>query len=435
MATASIASADASSGSQQAFDRLERSLPGGDTRTSTFYAPHPVAMARGDGCRIFDVDGNTYLDLMNNFTALVHGHSHKRITAAIRDQALDGVAFSAPHLAQAELAERIKERVASVDLVRFTNSGTEAVMVAIRAARAATGRALIVKANGGYHGSWDQLPMAKQDNTAGIPPLTQELLRWCDYNDVDSLRSVMDQEGGSVAAILLEPVMGGGGVITGSEEFLHSARDLATRYGALFVLDEVMTARLDVRGYQAVAGVRPDLTTFGKIIGGGLPVGAVGGLEEVMGIFDPRRDGHLYHGGTTNGNPLTMVAGCASLDLLPRQEVERINRLGDRLVKRLEDGFSAVGLPMTLTHNGSLIQLHHGRRTITNYDDVAVEDPVVGRLHARSLSHGVSFARRGLLNVSTAMTESEIDEIAERITEAAKEVVETEALTAPDRKR
>ena len=412
-------------GSVQAFDRLVRSLPGGDTRTSTFYLPQPLILARGQGPQVIDIDGNAYFDLVNNFTALIHGHAHAGIVSAIQNQASEGVAFSAPHVAQAALAEQIKSRISSAELVRFTNSGTEAVIVAVRAARAATGRSLVVKAHGGYHGSWEQLPMSRHDSMAGVPKEVQNLLRWCDYNDVEGLRSIMDAEGSDVAAILLEPVMGGGGVITGSPEFLRAARSLATEHGAVLVFDEVMSVRLHVGGYQAVVGVDPDLTTLGKIIGGGLPVGAVGGRREIMEIFDPRIEGHLYHGGTTNGNPLTMVAGCASLDLLPQEEIDRINALSRRLVGRLEDAFSAAGLDITVTSSGSLLHFHHGHREIKTYDDVDTEDPVIGLLHSRAVSHGVFFARRGLANVSTAMTEAIVDEVAARLAEAADDVVQT----------
>jgi glutamate-1-semialdehyde 2,1-aminomutase len=395
-------------------ERLRAVLPGGDTRTGTFYPPYPLALTRGQGYRVWDVDGNEFIDCVNNFTSLVHGNAAPAIVEALKAQAELGTAFPAPIELQAEVAERICDRVASVERVRFANSGSEAVLLAIRAARAFTGRDEIVKAHGGYHGFWEQVPMAF--GAPGIPKAVQELASEVDFNDAGQLEDVMRRRGDRVAAILLEPVMTAAGVIAGSGDYLRLARDLADRYGALLVLDEIVTLRLHRGGYQAVAGVDPDLTTMAKIIGGGLPVGAVGGRADVLDVYNPLRPGHIVHSGTFNGNAMTLAAGRASLDLLTQTEIDRINALGDRLAGRLQQLLPEA----VVTSVGSLIQVHFGTGPeIRCYRDTNMQSETLTRFHLASLEEGVYFASRGLLNLSTAMDEATVDEIADRLGRAA----------------
>jgi glutamate-1-semialdehyde 2,1-aminomutase len=401
--------------SERLGERLRRSLPGGDTRSITYFAPYPVVIERGSGYEMADADGNTYIDLLNNYTALVHGHAHPAIVRAIVDHAPLGTVFPAPHEAQAALAEEIVRRIPSVERVRFTNSGSEAVMQAVRVARAYTGREVIVKADGGYHGSWEQVPMAASDPApAGTPREVAGLVRFVPYNDVDALGSLMRQEGDKVAAILLEPVLGEG-VIAGDPEYFRAARELATRYAALLVLDEVVTARLAVGGYQSVLGVEPDLTTFGKIIGGGLPVGAVGGRADVMAGFDPRRPHAVTHSGTFNGNPLTTAAGLVSLTLLTEAEIDRINHLGGVLAAGLRDAIREAGLPGWVTDCGSLLHLHfESRGDVRTFADVNLESQVLAQVHLACMEEGLFIAPRGLLNTSTAFTEAAVEEAVAR---------------------
>jgi glutamate-1-semialdehyde 2,1-aminomutase len=288
--------------SAQLSERLRRVLPAGDTRSATYYRPYPLALARGAGCEVWDVDGNRLIDLLNNFTSLIHGHSHPRIAAAIREQLELGTVFPAPNALQAELAERICARLASVEMVRYTNSGTESVIQAVRAARAYTGRVEIVKAIGGYHGSWEQVPTTYETgngggesteaalSAVGVPAFVQDVVHMVPYNDPGPLEQLMQERGERIAALIFEPVLGHG-VIAGDPEFFATARRLADEYGALLILDEVVTLRLAPGGYQSVLGVRPDLTTLAKIIGGGLPVGAVGGRGPTTATRSPWRLG------------------------------------------------------------------------------------------------------------------------------------------------
>ena len=390
-------------GSAALFARMEGLLPAGNTRATTWYAPFPVALARGAGCRVWDVDGNEYLDFLSNYTANVHGHAFAPIVEAIARTARNGWSFPAPSEQQADLAARICDRFAAIDRVRFTNSGTEAVMAAVRAARAFTGRSMIVKAIGGYHGCWEQvaagagedLPSGVAELEPGIPPEVAALVVQVPYDDIGALEAAMTSQGPRVAAILLEPVLGHA-IEPASIGYLQAAGRLAHDHGALLILDEVITARLHTGGRQTQLGLAPDLTTLGKVIGGGLPVGAVGGRAEVMEVFDPRRDRFVEHHGTFNGNGLAMAAGCASLDALPQGEIDRIDALGARLAGGLSKALADAGLPGHVAQVGSLLHVHlpeRERRT----------------LHAATLAEGLYMAPRGQLSISTPMDDAVVD--------------------------
>jgi glutamate-1-semialdehyde 2,1-aminomutase len=419
--------------SRELIDRLSHSIPGGNTRSLAHFPPYPLAISHGSGCRIWDVDGNEFVDLLNNYTATVHGHAVPAINEAMNKQAALGTVFPAPARAQAELAERIVDRVASVEKVRFANSGTEAVMMAVRAARAFTGREKIIKSEGGYHGMWEQVPVSHQDTSSGrrtaTPEAVRELVRLVDYNDVAGLEAAME-EGESVAAIILEPVTGTG-VLTGMPEYFATARRLADEHGALLICDEVITLRLAVGGYQEILGVRPDLTTMGKVIGGGLPVGAFGGREDIMSLFDPRLPDHLHHSGTFNGNLMTMAAGRAALDLLTRDEIERLNALGERLADGLRelfaqrDEFGAV-----VTSCGSLVHVNFETEgEVRTYSDLNLDSPVMAAFHLAALDEGVYFAPRCFMNTSTAMDEQVIDNVLEACSRAMVRVASLLDLT------
>jgi glutamate-1-semialdehyde 2,1-aminomutase len=251
-----------------------------------------------------------------------------------------------------------------------------------------------VKADGGYHGSWEQTPMRRDEAHRGTPAGSLADLRWVDYNDTAQLEAVMAADGEQVAAVILEPVLGAGGVEIGEPAFLAAARRLADENGALLILDEVMTLRLAPGGRQAEVGITPDLTTLGKIIGGGLPVGAIGGRADVLDQFDPRRSDHVEHGGTGNGNPLTMAAGLAAMQLLTPVEIERINALGARLAEGLRTLLGAEAVRSC----GSLVQITRDAEP----------------MHRAALANGLFFAQRGLLCTSTAMDEQVVDEVLER---------------------
>lgn len=395
--------------SYQLMERLCKTMPGGNTRTGSFYAPFPLALSHGEGFRIWDIDGNEFIDLLNNYAALVHGHGHPAILEAITKQAHKALVFPAPSSLQAELSERICSRISSIERLRFTNSGTEAIMLTIRVARVFTGRDEIVMADQGYHGSWEQVSTGY--GTAGIPGGVKSLAHLVRYNDVEALESVMKVHGSNVAAILLEPVLGAGGIFGGTCQFFAAARRLADEYGALLILDEVITARLALGGYQSILGVRPDITVLGKLIGGGLPVGAFGGRSDIMDLFDPQRAVRLRHDGTFNGNPLSMAAGCVSLDLLTESEIERINSLGSLLGARLTQGLYDRQVDGKINVVGSLIQLH-------------IPANILAALHLSALEHGLYVAPRIYLNISTVMNKEVVDTVADRLLQALDKVLE-----------
>ena len=391
--------------SEELFERLAQVMPGASTRTVTHYDPFPIALERGQGCRLWDVDGNEYIELLNNYTALVHGHNHPAIVEALVSTATGAfcAAVPAPIALQGELAARICERTPSIDLVRFTNSASEAVMMAVRVARAYTGRDDFIMPANGYGGGWDQVMLAGTDEEhpegaqggvpAGIPQVLTEVVHFVRYNDIEHLEQLMDEHGDATAALLFEPILGH--ILEPADpEFIRTALRLAHEHGALLILDETITSRLYVGGWQAEHHIEPDLTTLGKTIGGGTPVGAFGGKEHVMRILDPRADAALAAHGTMNGSPLCMAAGCASLDLLDAAAIDSINTMGDVLARQLDDIGRDAGVRV---HNyGSLLQANA---------------PDVLGLHRACLEEGLYIAPRGSMNLSTVMDDAVLDEI------------------------
>lgn len=406
-----------------------RVMPGGDTRTVAFHAPYPLAVAEGAGCRIQDADGRTYIDLLNNYTSLIHGHGHPAIVAAVMAHIPTGTAFPAPNEAQTRLAEIITERVRSVDLVRFCNSGTEGVMNAIRAARAFTGRDLMVKMEGGYHGTYDDIEVSVHPplndpaigpanaprsvlGTRGVPQNTVDNVLVTPLNNIPAIERIMAARGDEVAAIIVEPVMGSAGMLPADRDYLRALRELATEHGALLIFDEVMSFRLEAGGVQEHFGVQPDLTTFAKIIGGGFPVGGFGGRASVMEQFDPQRPAPLWQSGTFNGNLITMAAGVAAMKAYTSAEVARINALGDRLRTGLRDAAIDADVPAAVTGYGSFVGFHLGASDVRTYRDAAATDKALARLlHLALLLEGVYVAPRLMMCTSTPMNEATIDEV------------------------
>lgn len=402
-----------------------RYLPGGDTRSITWFPPHPLVVEEGRGCELRDVDGNVYLDLLNNYTSLVHGHAHPVVVEAVSRQLLRGTAFAATHEGQMKLARIICQRVASVERVRFCNSGTEAVMVALRLARAFTGRPLIAKAEGGYHGSWDGVEAsiepeesswgprerpASVPESAGLLPGAVDSVVVVPFNDLAATTAILEPLADRLAAVIVEPVAGVAGTIPADPEYLHGLRELTDRLGALLVLDEVISLRLAPGGAQALYGVVPDLTTMGKIVGGGLPVGAFGGREEVMALTEPGRPGFLSHSGTFNGNAATTAAGGAALELLTADECTRLNALGDALRDGIRELGVELGFALTATGLGSLLTIHLVDTPPKTYRDARRADPeAVSLLHLALLNEGIFSARRGMLSLSTPMREEDVE--------------------------
>lgn len=369
---------------------LRQHLPSGETRSITYFAPFPLSIDRGRGAVIVDADGNEYIDILNNYTALVHGHAFEPIVQAIRAKAGDGTAFPAPTREQLELASLLTGRFPAAERVRFTNSGTEAAMLALRLARHATGRRRLVIFDGAYHGTSPEFSDPSED-TLKLP-----------YNDADRLAEV----DGRVAAVFVEPFLGSGGVIPATEGFLKGIQARARRVGAVFVLDEVQSLRNHLHGVHGQLGLEPDLVLMGKIIGGGLPVGAVAGREDLMELTAAGRPDHLSHSGTFNGNPLTMVAGLRSMTHLNEQAIARLNARASTLSVEIRAAAAEHGIGATVTIAGSIMHVH--LPGIEGGDDVSRQV-----LHLSLLLAGVYAAPRGMLNLSTVVTDSQMDRIVE----------------------
>jgi glutamate-1-semialdehyde 2,1-aminomutase len=407
--------AERTASSRALWERARKSLPGGNSRTTIYHDPYPLYLVRGAGCRVTDADGVERIDFINNYTSLVHGHCHPAVVEAVRRQAESLMSAAAPNELEVELAERIRERLPSVELIRFANSGTEATMLAVRAARAFTGRTTIGVFAGGYHGTHDWGVSIPADpgvgpGGAGVPAAVADAIVTAPYNDVDAARAALEPHLDDLAAVVVEPVMGAGGVIPAEPGFLSFLRELTEDAGALLVFDEVIAFRVGYNGAQGRYGIAPDLTTLGKIVGGGLPVGAFGGRAEVMELFDPRSERRLTHGGTFNANPLSMAAGLATLADLPPGAYERLEALTAELRTKLVRLFEDAGRPAVVNQAGSLFNIHFVDGPVRDHADVLRGDTALLRdLHVAMLGHGILFTPRGMGCLSTPMTSAEVD--------------------------
>jgi glutamate-1-semialdehyde 2,1-aminomutase len=416
---------DMTAKSMDAHRRATSVLPGGDTRSSTFFHPYPIQLTHGSGACVYDLDGNRYVDFLNNYTSLVLGHAHPAVVERIQSAASEGIVFGAPHPAQVELAERICRRMPAVEQVRFCNSGTEAAMFAVRTSRYLTGRPFIIKMEGGYHGSADMLevsihpdishagpaahPTSVPENKGIVSGQYAETLV-APFNDAEVCEALLDLHGGQVACILVEPMMGSAGAIPPKPGYLQSLREMTRRHGCLLVFDEIQTMRFAMGGAQALYGVSPDITAMGKIIGGGFPIGAIGASRDAMGIYDPRQKRGISHSGTFNGHPLIMSAGCTTLDVLDEQAIGHINRLADRLKRGLEAAFASHGLSGQVTGAGSILNVHFAVAPVSDYRTAeASPQALTSLLHLMMLLRGVFCAKRGMFNTSLPMQEGDVD--------------------------
>ena len=414
-------------------------IPGGvnsPVRAFRAVGGDPVFLARGKGSRVWDVDGREYLDYVGSWGPLILGHAREEVLAAVKEAMEHGTSFGAPTEAEVEMARVITEAVPSVKKVRMVNSGTEATLSAVRLARGASGRDLIVKAEGCYHGHVDSLLVSAGSGVAtlgipgtpGIPREVAALTLVVPYNDTGALKQVFDRHGDRIAALILEPVAGNMGVVVPPRDYLASAREITRRWGALLILDEVMTGfRVAYGGAQSLFGVEPDLTTLGKIIGGGLPVGAYGGRAELMDRVAPA--GPVYQAGTLSGNPLAMRAGLATLRLLKKMDpYPRLESLGRRMAEGLRSAAREAGIPLAVNFCGSMLTPFFTEGPVTDFATASRSD--TGRYAAffrKMLERGIYLppAQYEALFLSTAHDESDLD----RTLEAARQAFR--GLSAP----
>jgi glutamate-1-semialdehyde 2,1-aminomutase len=403
--------------------RAERVMPGGVSSPVRAYrsvgGPPPV-IASAAGAHVVDVSGRRYVDHVLAFGPHILGHNPAPVLEAVRAQVARGIAFGATTEVEIALAERIVDAVASIELVRFVNSGTEAVMSAVRLARAATRRDLIVKFAGGYHGHADSFLLEAGSGMAtlaipgspGVPRAAVMNTAALAYNDLGAAQELFARRGDDIAAVVVEPVAGNMGCVPPSPGFLRGVRDLTTRHGALLIFDEVMTGfRLAYGGAQEVFGIRPDLTCLGKVIGGGFPVGAYGGRGDLMENVAP--SGPVYQAGTLSGNPPAMAAGCAVLDALRDGDAyRRLEELGRRLESGFAEAIDIAGATATINRTGSMVTPFIGVAQVTDLEGARAADlDAFARLHRAWLDAGVlwppSQFEAGFLSV--AHTESDID--------------------------
>ncbi len=359
--------------SNELYRRATRVIPGGvssPVRAFRAVGGTPLYIARGAGARVVDADGREYLDFVGSWGPLVLGHAHPAVVAAVTRASRDGMSFGAPCEAEVELAERIVAAYPAIEQVRFVSSGTEAVMSAIRVARAATGRSLIVKFAGCYHGHADHLLVAAgsglatfgRPSSAGVPAAFAEATRVLPLDAPEAARELLAREGGQIAAVIIEPIPANHGLLPQRQEFLELLRMETHRCGALLIFDEVISGfRVAQGGAAERLGIAPDMATFGKVIGGGMPVGAFGGSRAVMSRLAP--DGDTYQAGTLSGNPVAMAAGLATLEVLRRESGwQRLERLGAECERRLARVVERAPFPVHLVRCGSLVwlSLHEG---------------------------------------------------------------------------
>ena len=415
------------------FERAQRFLPGGDTRYSATLAPFSTYFTAGHGQELVDADGIRYLDFVNNNTALVHGHAHPAIVEAAQRQMMNGTAWAGPNPRQVDLAEMLVERVPSFERVRFTNSGSEATAMMIKLARAFTGRDLVMKMDASYHGCGDLFefgPSADDPTRAaplmdGLPANLADNLVIGHFNDTAGCVELIERHRDRLAAVILTPVMSAG-LVEPVPGFLEALREATARHGILLCFDEVITLRLGTGGAQERFGVVPDLTAIGKIIGGGFPVGAFGGRADVMAITDPNGRMTVAHAGTFNGNPVTMAAGVASVELLTPDAFARLEEIGEALERGLHAAVAESRAPMTVARSGSLLWLDVDA-TADGGSWASVAPEIRRTLRIAYLERGVHALG---INATTVMTDQQVQHGMDAVQDVLEELMQFAPVSA-----
>jgi glutamate-1-semialdehyde 2,1-aminomutase len=413
--------------SRELYKRASSVMPGGNTRHSIAMAPYPIYAASGSGCRVTDVDGDERIDFLNNYTSLILGHADPRVTSCVQQRVARGTAFTMPAPEDVELAELLAARVPYVDQIRFCNSGSEAVMLAIKAARAFTGRHKIAKFEGAYHGIYDYVevsegPAADEWGEAqaprsvtepGTPPSVAADVVILPWNGFEECRHLIARHKDDLAAVLVDPMPLGVGMIAPRQGFLDLLREETARHGILLVADEVLNFRISFHGAAHAFGIAPDLASFGKIIGGGFPVGGVGGSRRVMSVFDHTGSLKVHHGGTFNANPVTMTAGLETMRQMTPEAFDRLNSLGDYIRGRLMRMFHDCGLAGQVCGRASMFVAHLNGGELVDYRSLrsfSRTSPAYGKLCHEMLERGIIISPRGVFGcLSTPMGEPEAD--------------------------
>ena len=402
-------------------------LPGGDSRNSIFWKPYPVFITDASGSRVMDADGVQRIDFINTMTTMILGHGPAPVINAVRRQLDKGLGYNAPNERQVDLARILCDRVPSFDLVRFTNSGTEATLNTLRAARAFTGKTRFAKVEGGYHGTHDGVTVSVRvdpslagdpDNpvpvpaSAGLVPGVTDQVTVIPFNDSATALRILEDNACDLAAIIVEPVMGSVGMVPAQPDYLSMLRDFATANNTVLIFDEVISFRVAPGGSQEFYGVTPDMTALGKIIGGGLPVGAFGGRRDIMELYDPSPSGGpvVSHAGTFNANPLTMLAGSVAMEQLTSDVYRNLAALTEELKQGLREICSTLEVPVQVTGLGSLFGIHFCDHPVNNYRDIASGNHELrDRMFLGLLNEGILMASNLVGATSTATTEDDIE--------------------------
>ncbi len=422
--------------SEKLFKEALGLIPGGvnsPVRACSSVGGQPLFIDRADGSHIFDVDGNRYIDYVGSWGPMILGHRHEAVIEALEKALEIGTSFGAPTELETRLARLITDAVPSVDKIRMVNSGTEAAMSAIRLARGFTGRDLIIKFDGCYHGHGDTLLVAAGSGVAtlgipgspGIPASVVSSTLSLRYNDIDGFKKVMEENGTKIAGIIVEPIAGNMGMVLPRKGFLETLREYSSKYGSLLIFDEVMTGFRVARGSaQTLFGITPDITCFGKIIGGGLPVGAYGGREDIMDKIAPV--GPIYQAGTLSGNPLAMAAGIATLEQLNKKGFYSIlNKKTEKLINGLKKAAENAGIPVNAVHAGSMAGIFFTGEKVENFDDAKKSDLEKFAAYYRGmLEKGIYLAPSQFeaLFVSSAHSDEDIDETIAAATDVMKAI-------------
>ena len=411
--------------SREAWEEAKRYLPGGDSRNSIFWNPYPIFVEQAAGAHVIDADGTDRLDFIGTMTTLILGHAPEPVVDAVRTQLDQGVVYNAPNRHQVRLARLLCERIPSFDMVRFTNSGTEATLNTIRAARAFTGRSLIAKAEGGYHGSHDVVSVSVRVDPARAGerlhpdslPATEGLAEGVldsvvviPFNETGPAREILDQHKHELAAVIVEPMLGSVGMLPATHEFLAMLRDFATTNGEVLIFDEVISFRVAPGGSQEYYGITPDMTSLGKIVGGGFAVGAFGGRQDIMDLYDPTTGPRVAHAGTFNANPATMLAGAITLEQLTPEVYRRLAEVTEYLRHGLREVGRELEVPVQVTGLGSLFGIHFQGDTLVGYRDIAAADSAFRHnVFLGLLNEGILMAPNLVGAVSTVLGEDEVD--------------------------
>jgi len=443
LASAETVTTEIHEGSRTLFEEAQKYMPGGNSRHSVYFRPYPVYARSGERCYVTDEDGVRRMDCINNMSALIHGHGFAPVVDAVTRQCNTLLSAGMPTALEVDLAKLVTERVESVERIRFCTSGSEAIMIALRAARAITGRSKIAKAEGAYHGSYDAveyslLPDLEAAGPATAPhavPATPGLSRDTaantlvfPYNDIAATVAIIESNARDLAAVVIDPCVSRMGFIMGDSDYLQAVREACTRCGVVLIYDEIFSFRLHNRGAQAIAGVKPDLTTFGKVIGGGMPIGAVGGSESCMGVFDQlRAPSVVEHSGTHFANPLSLAAGHAAMQALDQACTDHLEQLGEQLRDGINESFARHGLKGHAAGSGSLMCAMLSEQPLANYRDFmrAMQEGAAAfgmLLHRAILTRGAHIVPGGGFILSSVMQASDISALLEMIDDAMPEV-------------